>query len=45
MKLRQGVTFHDGTPFTADEVVYSYKRIIDPKNPMMGASAASPTCR
>jgi peptide/nickel transport system substrate-binding protein len=27
--LREGVTFHDGTPLTADDVVYSYRRIID----------------
>jgi peptide/nickel transport system substrate-binding protein len=27
--LRRGVTFHDGSPFTADDVVYSYRRIID----------------
>jgi peptide/nickel transport system substrate-binding protein len=25
------VTFHDGSPFTADDVVYSYRRIIDEK--------------
>ncbi|BBZ29249.1 ABC transporter substrate-binding protein [Mycolicibacterium madagascariense] len=30
-QLRPGVTFHDGTPFTADDVVYSYHRIIDGK--------------
>jgi peptide/nickel transport system substrate-binding protein len=29
--LRQGVTFHDGSPFTADDVVYSYRRIVDQK--------------
>src|SRR3954447_12341365 len=29
--LRKGVTFHDGGPFTADDVVYSYRRIIDDK--------------
>ena len=29
--LRNGVTFHDGSPFTADDVVYSYRRIIDEK--------------
>jgi peptide/nickel transport system substrate-binding protein len=27
--LREGVTFHDGADFTADDVVYSYDRIID----------------
>ncbi|MCV7281374.1 ABC transporter substrate-binding protein [Mycolicibacterium flavescens] len=28
-RLRPGVTFHDGSPLTADDVVYSYRRIID----------------
>jgi peptide/nickel transport system substrate-binding protein len=27
--LREGVEFHDGTPFTSADVVYSYERIID----------------
>jgi peptide/nickel transport system substrate-binding protein len=27
--LRKGVTFHDGSPFSAGDVVYSYQRIID----------------
>lgn len=30
-RLRPGVTFHDGSPFTAADVVYSYRRIIDEK--------------
>lgn len=30
-QLRDGVTFHDGSPFTADDVVYSYRRIVDEK--------------
>src|SRR5690606_32926337 len=28
-ELRDGVTWHDGTEFEADDVVYSYRRIID----------------
>lgn len=29
--LRDGVLFHNGRPFTADDVVYSYERIMDPE--------------
>jgi len=29
-RLREGVQFHDGTPFTADDVVATYSRIIAP---------------
>nr|WP_232491130.1 ABC transporter substrate-binding protein [Mycobacterium dioxanotrophicus] len=29
--LRPGVTWHDGSPLTAEDVVYSYRRIIDQK--------------
>jgi len=30
-KLREGVTFHNGKPFTAADVVYSFNRVQDPK--------------
>lgn len=32
-KLREGVTFHDGTPFDADAVVFSFKRQFDKESP------------
>ena len=35
--LRQGVKFHDGTPFTADDVVFSYDRATHP-----GSNLSSP---
>jgi len=31
--LRKGVRWQDGTPFTAHDVLYTYKVIVDPKTP------------
>jgi len=35
--LRKGVTFHDGAPFTADDVVFSLTRALTPPSNMMSA--------
>lgn len=37
-KLQEGVKFHDGEPFTAKHVVYTFKRLLDPKTASPGAS-------
>ncbi|GAB3145477.1 ABC transporter substrate-binding protein [Amycolatopsis stemonae] len=36
--LRDGVKFHDGRPVTANDVVATFKRITDPKDPKSGAA-------
>jgi peptide/nickel transport system substrate-binding protein len=35
-ELRRGVVFHDGSPFTADDVVFSFQRAADPGSDMRG---------
>lgn len=31
--LRQGVRWHDGAPFTAEDVLFTYRLLVDPKTP------------
>lgn len=40
--LRRGVRFHDGTPFNAQAVKFTFERAFDPKAPARWASLAGP---
>ncbi len=35
--LKKNAVFHNGKPLTADDIIFSYKRIVDAKNAMPGA--------
>ena len=37
-RLREGVRFHDGRPLTTEDVVATFRRITNPKDPKTGAS-------
>jgi peptide/nickel transport system substrate-binding protein len=39
VRVKDGITFHDGKPVTADDVIFSINRILDPKDPKVGAAS------
>lgn len=41
IKLRSGITFQNGKPFTADDVIYSFQRIGSQKNGLTGFAATA----
>lgn len=40
--LKQGVTFHDGTPLDAEAVKFTIERVIDPEHPARGKAWLGP---
>jgi peptide/nickel transport system substrate-binding protein len=36
IRLKQGITFHDGKTLSADDVIYSLQRMLDPKQGLFG---------
>ncbi len=36
-KLREGVKWHDGCPFTANDVIWNFQRLLDSKSPQFDA--------
>src|SRR5829696_8282671 len=39
IRLKPDLTFHNGKPVTADDVIFSLRRIIDEKHPKVGAAS------
>ncbi|HWD75756.1 MAG TPA: ABC transporter substrate-binding protein, partial [Solirubrobacteraceae bacterium] len=39
VKLRPGIEFHNGKTVSAEDVIFSLQRILDPKNPKVGAAS------
>ena len=39
VRIREGITFHNGKSMDLDDVVFSLERIVDPNNPGTGASS------
>jgi peptide/nickel transport system substrate-binding protein len=42
VELVRGVTFHDGKELTAEDVIYTFQKIANPKKPQVGYSALLP---
>ena len=39
IRLKDGITFHNGKTVEADDVIFSLRRIVDKKNPKVGAAS------
>jgi peptide/nickel transport system substrate-binding protein len=41
IRIKKGVVFTDGSPLTIDDVIYTFKRILDPSDATMASAAAN----
>jgi peptide/nickel transport system substrate-binding protein len=41
LRVKPDIVFHNGKPLTADDLIFSFQRIMDPKNPKPGAAQLS----
>jgi len=41
IRVKPGIEFHNGKPLTADDVLFTLRRITDPKKPLVGAPTLS----
>jgi peptide/nickel transport system substrate-binding protein len=39
IRARDGLTFHDGKPLTADDIIFSFRYMLHPKAPTLGSAA------
>jgi peptide/nickel transport system substrate-binding protein len=39
IRLRSGLTFHNGKSVTADDLIFTFQRMLNPKTPALGAAA------
>jgi peptide/nickel transport system substrate-binding protein len=42
IRLKPGITFHNGKNLTADDVIFTFRRIANPKKPLDGATGLAP---
>jgi peptide/nickel transport system substrate-binding protein len=42
IRLKKGITFHNGKPLTADDVIFTFQKCLDPKAPAPSASLLVP---
>lgn len=45
IRLRKGITFHDGKPLRADDVAFTLRRVTNPEAPLFGAPELGPMDR